>query len=132
MPGAVDRGADFRRKSRYAPPPSITALGDFNMPKVAPEAPIYQAPTARGPRLPATRRRSARTSRAIGTTTRSSSSRPGETERALVESAAVFGFDGALFSTLWRRSEQAGTNDFVDYVRYYVSDHRILWTELRP
>jgi len=53
MPEAVDRWADLRRKSRYALTPSIIALGDFNMPKVDPEDPIYQALTARGLRLPA-------------------------------------------------------------------------------
>jgi hypothetical protein len=129
---AVGRWADLRRQSANAFTPNIIALGDFNLPKADDDDPIYKALTRRGLRLP-------EHSTKIGSSL--SGDRhydqiaffpPGETERALVHSAAVFDFDGALFATLWRRTREANENDFFKYMRYYISDHRILWTELRP
>jgi hypothetical protein len=45
-----------------------------------------------------------------------------------VQASAVFDFDGAVFRTLW---QSRGPAAFFEYVRFYVSDHRILWAELR-
>jgi len=38
----------------------------------------------------------------------------------------VFDFDGAIFGDLW---QARGRDDFLAYVRYYLSDHRPLWAE---
>ena len=52
----------------------------------------------------------------------------GETQQEFTGNSGVFDFDGALFRTLW---EARTSEEFFDYVRYYVSDHRLLWAELR-
>jgi hypothetical protein len=42
----------------------------------------------------------------------------------------VFDFDGAVFAGLWDRADITAAG-FRQYVRYYLSDHRPLWAELR-
>jgi hypothetical protein len=53
---------------------------------------------------------------------------PGQTQAEFTGKAGVFDFDGALFATLW---ETRGRDDFLAYMRYYISDHRILWAEFQ-
>jgi hypothetical protein len=45
---AVAEWAERRRKSRFASTPNILPLGDFNLPKPAPGAPIFDELTSRG------------------------------------------------------------------------------------
>jgi endonuclease/exonuclease/phosphatase family metal-dependent hydrolase len=125
---AVARWADLRRKSANAYTRNIIALGDFNMPKAEPGDPIYEALTRRGLRLP-------QHSTEMGSAIKKDRHYdqlaffpPGETEHALVQASAVFDFDGAIFRTLW---QNRGPEAFFSYVRYYISDHRLLWAELR-
>jgi hypothetical protein len=123
---AIARWADLRRRSRNAYTPNIFPLGDFNLPKREPGDPVYDALTRRGLRLPAH-------STEIG----SSIARdkhydqiaffPGPEGEEAFEQVAVFDFDGAVFATLWRTRSRA---EFLAYVRYHLSDHRILWAEL--
>jgi hypothetical protein len=124
---AVARWADLRRESPATYTPNIVALGDFNLPKADPEDPVYKALTRRGLRLP-------EHSTQMGSSIRRDRHYdqvlffpPGETELALVEEAAVFDYDNALFKTLW---EKRGRDAYFEYVRYYISDHRLLWAEL--
>jgi hypothetical protein len=44
-----------------------------------------------------------------------------------VVDSAVYDYDGAIFKSLWERSE----SDFKKYCRYYISDHRPMWAELK-
>jgi hypothetical protein len=53
---------------------------------------------------------------------------PGETQNEFTGNLGVFDFDGALFRTLWNTQPE---DEFFDYVRYYISDHRPLWAEFR-
>lgn len=125
---AVARWADLRRRSANAYTRNIIALGDFNLPKAEPGDPIFEALTRRGLRLP-------KHSTEMGSSIKKDRHYdqiaffpPSEAEEALVRASAVFDFDGALFRTLW---QQRGPDAFFEYVRYYISDHRILWAELR-
>jgi endonuclease/exonuclease/phosphatase family metal-dependent hydrolase len=124
---AVARWADIRRQSPYAYSRDIIALGDFNLPKVEPGDPIYEALTRRGLHLP-------EHSTQIGSTIQTDSHYdqvaffPGETQQEFTGNSDVFDFDGALFRTLW---EERTPQEFFAYVRYYVSDHRPLWAEFR-
>lgn len=125
---AVARWADIRRRSVNAFTRNIVALGDFNLPKAEPGDPVYDALTRRGLRLP-------KHSTAMGSSIKKDRHYdqvaffpPGETEQAIVKASAVFDFDGALFKDLW---ETRGASDYFDYVRYHVSDHRLLWAELQ-
>ena len=124
---AVARWADLRRKSRNAYTRDIIALGDFNLPKVEPGDPIYEALTKRGLHLPA---HSGETGSTIATDSHYDQIAffPGQTQDEFTGRSGVFDFDGALFATLW---ETRGREDFLAYMRYYISDHRVLWAEFR-
>lgn len=124
---AVAWWADHRRKSKYAYSHNVVALGDFNLPKIQPGDLIYKALTSRGLRLPDH-------STEIGSSIASESHYdqiaffPGEVSQAFTGRAGVFDFDGAVFAGLWQKKTRA---QFLAYVRYYLSDHRILWAEFR-
>ncbi len=124
---AVARWADVRRRSAYAYSRDIIALGDFNLPKVAPDDPVFAALTRRGLQLP-------RHSTEIGSSIATDSHYdqiaffPGETRDDFTGRSGVFDFDGALFRPLW---ESRTPREFLAYLRYYISDHRLLWAEFR-
>jgi endonuclease/exonuclease/phosphatase family metal-dependent hydrolase len=124
---AIARWADLRRASANTYTPNIFPLGDFNLPRAEPGDPVYDALTRRGLRLPPH-------STEIG----SSIARdkhydqiaffPGPNGEQAFEQVGVFDFDGAVFASLWRTRSRA---DFLAYLRYHLSDHRILWAEVR-
>ena len=123
----VARWCDLRRKSANAYTANIIALGDFNLPVAEPGDPIFDALTKRGLRLP-------QHSTALGSSIAKDKHYdqiaffpPGQTQDALVRASAVFDWDGAIFKTLW---QDRGPKAFFEYVRYYISDHRLLWAEL--
>ena len=122
---AVARWADLRRRSKYRYADNIIVLGDFNLPKVDPDDAIYKALTKRGLQLPDH-------STEIGSSISTDAAYdqiaffPGPTKRAFTGAAGVFDFDGALFGDLW---ESRTSTQFNAYMRYYISDHRLLWSE---
>jgi endonuclease/exonuclease/phosphatase family metal-dependent hydrolase len=121
---AVARWADQRRRSAFVPIKDIVVMGDFNLPKITPGDPIFDALTSRGLRLPMH-------------TAQVGSNLAGDRyydqigffdSSRLVGGVNVFDFDGAVFPTLWQTRSRA---DFNAYVRYYLSDHRPVWCQLR-
>ena len=53
---------------------------------------------------------------------------PGHTKQDFTGNMGIFDFDGALFPDLWQtRTEK----QFRSFLRYYISDHRILWAEFK-
>lgn len=136
---AVGRWCDLRRKSANAYVNNVIALGDFNLPQQVPGDPVYDALIARGLELPAH-------SDLIGGSNLNGDMFydqiafvPGLKRDRLV-TTGTFDFDGALFSGLWKVSP-AGPElmdvavkknpIFFDYVKYYLSDHRPLWAQLK-
>ncbi len=121
---AVGRWADLRRQSANAYTADIIALGDFNMPRAEPGDPIFEALTKRGLRLPDH-------SSQIGSSIASDNHYdqmaffPGRTQQDFVQ-MGVFDFDGALFAELFNTRTQAEFNAFM---RFHISDHRIMWAE---
>lgn len=121
---AIARWADLRRRSPRAFTPDIIPLGDFNLPRVERDDPIYSVLTSRGLHIPAH-------SSQIGSTIATERHYdqiaffPGATSRDFTGSNGVFDFDGALFRRLWDTSP----GDFAGYTRYYISDHRPMWAE---
>jgi endonuclease/exonuclease/phosphatase family metal-dependent hydrolase len=120
---AVARWADQRRRSRFVPIKDIVVMGDFNLPKITPGDPIFDALTSKGLRLPMH-------------TAQVGSNLAGDRyydqigffdSTRLVGGVKVFDFDGAVFPALWRSRSEA---DFRAYVRYYLSDHRPVWCQL--
>jgi hypothetical protein len=122
---SLARWADLQRGREWAYTRDIVALGDFNLPEVSPDDPIYKALTSRGLVIPE------------HTTIVGGSSLgghfhydqiavfPGPTQDR-VEAIGVFDFDTVLFRELWEGSRET---TFRAYVRYYVSDQRLLWAE---
>ncbi|MGB0911160.1 MAG: endonuclease/exonuclease/phosphatase family protein, partial [Nitrospirales bacterium] len=126
---AASRWADLRRKDKHAFVKDIIVLGDFNIPKVQPGDPIYDALRARGLRLPDHSTR-------IGSNLHGDKHYdqimffPGQTQQDFTGKVGVFDFDGAVFSDLWNNPDRTEAQ-FRSYLRYYLSDHRPLWVEFQ-
>ena len=125
---AVARWADDRRRSAFSFTRELVALGDFNMPKCEPGDPIFNALTKFGLELP-------EHSTQIGSSISSDANydqiafMPGMTAECFTGLKGVFDFDSCLFPDLW----QGGVNqkNYKSYCRYYISDHRPMWVQLR-
>jgi endonuclease/exonuclease/phosphatase family metal-dependent hydrolase len=124
---AVARWADLRRRSPNAYTPNILALGDFNLPLREKSDRVFQALTGRGLRLPEHSTR-------VGGSNLSDDAHydqmavfPGPMQDA-ISASGIFDFDGAVFRRLWERVQ---LRTFRAYVKYYLSDHRPLWAQLR-
>lgn len=123
---AVARWAHLRRRSKYAYDRDIIALGDFNLPKKDPQNPVFTALTRRGLTL-------------MDHSTEVASNIKDDkhydqiaffprTMQHFTGKSGVFDFDGALFADLW---SARGKKAFLAYMRYYISDHRIMWAQFR-
>jgi endonuclease/exonuclease/phosphatase family metal-dependent hydrolase len=128
---AIARWADEREKNKNAFSRDIIVLGDFNLPKVDVNDRVYQALTKRGLHLPDHSTR-------IGSSVASDSAYdqiaffPGSTGAKFTGQSGVFDFDGALFHDLWtKQDEKKNLTPFLDYVKYHISDHRLLWAQFR-
>ena len=123
----VGRWADLRSKSKFAYAKDIIVLGDFNLPKTQAGDPIYDALIKRGLFLP-------QHSTEIGSSIASDNHydqvafHPSETKDDFTGNTGVFDFDGALFRKLW---ETHTALQFFAFMRYHLSDHRILWSEFK-
>jgi endonuclease/exonuclease/phosphatase family metal-dependent hydrolase len=134
---AVARWGDNRRRSANSYTKDVIAIGDFNLPEALPSDRVFSALTRRGLKLP-------EHTTALGSTIVEDhhydqvAFYAGETSGDFTGNAGVFDFDGALFRTLWLERggvadnpHAQGTKDFNAYMRYYLSDHRILWAQFR-
>lgn len=137
---AIARWADTRRRDKYAYTPNVLALGDFNLPIRDESDPIYKALTSKGLRLPDHSTKVGGTDPADIEPVKGSNLNndaqydqmavfPGQMEDA-IEQSGVFDYDGALFRDLWEKTKKEPTR-FRAYVKYYLSDHRPLWTALK-
>jgi endonuclease/exonuclease/phosphatase family metal-dependent hydrolase len=124
---AVGRWADLRSNDPHAYAPEIVAVGDFNLPLIDPDDPIFRALTKRGLELP-------EHSTEVGGSSLGGHKHydqmafiPGRAKELTVR-IGPFDFDNALFKELW---EQGRPSSFLAYTRYYVSDHRPVWAEFR-
>ena len=97
------------------------------MPEIGPADPIYRALTSRGLVIP-------EHATIVGGSSLGGHFHydqvavfPGPTQDR-VEGIGVFDFDTALFRELW---ETRPETSFRAYMRYYVSDHRLLWAEFK-
>ena len=123
---AIGRWCDLRRQSRNAYTRSILAVGDFNLPERVAGDPIFDALTRRGLELPPHTTRIPRTNVTNSADYDQIAFVPG-LKRNLVETG-VFDFDGALFRAIW---DPQATHYWRTCAKYYVSDHRPLWTRLK-
>ncbi len=123
---AVARWCDLRRRSKNRFSKDILAVGDFNLPKAEPGDPIFDALTKRGLKLPDHVTRVPGTNVAGDRDYDQIAIVPGLKNR--VEASGVFDFDGAIFRGIW--NEQASSY-WRTCTKYYISDHRPLWVQLR-
>jgi len=123
---ALGRWADLTGKSSEAYTSDVIVLGDLNMPKAEPDDKIFKALTKRGLHVP-------EHSTKIGSTLSNDKHYdqiaffPGRTSEEYVASG-VFDFDGGLFSALYDSEPSSVFNAFM---RYHISDHRILWSQFK-
>ena len=129
---AVAYWADQRRKDKHAFTTDIIALGDFNLPRIDPADPIFKALTSRGLvlRKPELREHLS----VVGGSSLGGHKHydqvaffPSETTE--LEATDVFDFDNAVFRGLWNNPARTD-KQFLDYVRYYLTDHRPLWAQM--
>ena len=124
---AVAKWSDLRKKSPFSFTRELVALGDFNMPKCEPGDPIFKALTKLGLELP---EHSTQIASSISTDANYDQVvfLPETTQHCFTGLKGVFDYDTAIFPDLWRE----GTNekDFRTYLRYYISDHRLMWVQL--
>jgi endonuclease/exonuclease/phosphatase family metal-dependent hydrolase len=125
---AVARWADRRNKSDFSFTRELVALGDFNLPKVAPTDPIFKALTKLGLELPG---HSTQIASAIASDKNYDQIAvfPKTTQEVFTGNKGVFDYDAVIFPALWAN----GTNktNFKAYLRYYISDHRPMWAEFK-
>ncbi len=123
---AVARWCDLRRRSKNRFTSNILAVGDFNLPEAAPGDPIYEALTARGLRLPDHATRIPGTNLGGDHDYDQIAIVPGLKNR--IEASGVFDFDGAIFRDIW---DPQAPSYWRTCTKYYISDHRPLWIQLR-
>jgi endonuclease/exonuclease/phosphatase family metal-dependent hydrolase len=124
---ATARWAGLRVKDKDAYVRDIIVLGDFNLPKVEPDDPIYKALRSRGLRLP---KHSSKIGSAIATDNHYDQIFffPGQTKNEFTGNTGTFDFDGGIFQNLWTTRTRS---QFLSYLRYYISDHRPMWAEFK-
>jgi hypothetical protein len=124
---AIARWADLRSKSKFAGARELIAIGDFNMPKPRKDGGnvVYDALTSRGLVLPG---HSGQIGSSVATDNRYDQVAlfPSMLLTRSVE-VGVFDFDAVVFKELWDRGDPAVFNA---YLRYYLSDHRVMWVVL--
>ena len=132
---ALARWARLENASVQSFDPHVILLGDFNLPYVETDHPIDRVRVRQGlVRAPyATEIATTLPSEPVkGTAQRvrhydQIAFFPG-TQNYFTGRTGVFDFDGVVFPDLWH---ERGRQDFNSYLRYHLSDHRPLWTQVQ-
>lgn len=121
----VGRWAERRSKSECAYTRNVFAMGDFNLPKVDVSDKVYNALVAKGLQVPD---HSTKIYSNINNDKMYDQIAflPGLKNR--IASTGVFPFDNVIFPDLYKSKTQ---EQFRGYLKYYISDHRPMWTELK-
>ncbi len=122
---AIARWCDLRRLDQDRYTRHILAVGDFNLPRAEPGDPLYEALTRRGLRIPPHETR-------VPTNV----SRDSDYDQLAIvphlqrhiADSGVFDFDAVLFGEIWDERRPA---HWRTCTKYYVSDHRPVWMQLR-
>ena len=122
---AISRYADLNRKNKHSFSDNIITLGDFNIPKVEPGDIVYEALMKRGLKLP---NHSTKVYSNITNDKQYDQIAFLPSLKSKIITDGVFDFDNVLFPELW---ENVSPKIFRKYMRYYISDHRPLWMQLR-
>lgn len=125
---AVAKWADRRHHSKYAFTRELVVMGDFNMPKSDPTDPIFKSLTRLGLDVP---EHSSQIASNIANDANYDQIAflPGTTKTWFHGVKGVFDYDQVVFPALWDNGK--GKKKFLAYLRYYISDHRPMWVQLR-
>lgn len=109
----------------------IATLGDFNLPRRDPTEPLYATLNKLGLLLPGHSAKIGGTSISTDADYDQVAFLPGPMANRYLGSG-VFDYDGAVFPNLWnqrleRSGKRKGRNEYLAYLRYYMSDHRPIW-----
>lgn len=121
---AIARYAYLKRKSKHAFSKNIITLGDFNLPKIEKGDIIYKTLLSKGLQLP---EHSTKIYSNITNDKQYDQIAFLPALKSKVVENGVFDFDNVLFSDLWKKDSK----NFRAYLRYYISDHRPLWMQLK-
>lgn len=121
---AISRYADLSGKSKHSFSKNIIVLGDFNLPMVQKGDAIYDALTKRGLELP---KHSSRVYSNISDDKMYDQIAFLPSIKNSIKSNGIFDFDSAIFPELWTESK----SKFRSYIKYYISDHRPIWMQLK-
>jgi len=121
---AISRYADLFGKSKHSFSKNIIALGDFNLPMMQKGDAIYDALTKRGLELP---KHSSKIYSNISDDKMYDQIAFLPSIKKSIKLNGIFDFDGSIFPELWTESK----SKFKSYVKYYISDHRPIWMQLK-
>lgn len=121
---AIGRYADLRRDDVHTFTSNIIALGDFNIPKAVPGDQIFDALAKRGLTVP---QHSTRIGSSISTDAHYDQVAFFPNLKRKIQASGVFDYDATIFPDLWTHSQK----DFRSYCRYYISDHRPMWVQVK-
>ncbi len=131
---ALTEWARKRVKDKNTYEDNIILLGDMNLPaaKKTKKHPMYRALVGRGLQLPQfTTDVNVRGSNLEGNHPYDQIALfPSKVRKNFTGQMGVFDFDAALFPGLYENPKR-GIKDFRAYMRYYISDHRLLWAAFR-
>jgi endonuclease/exonuclease/phosphatase family metal-dependent hydrolase len=125
---ALGEWAAKRVTKDFPPHNDIILLGDFNMPKLAEDDPIYTILHGHGLQVPKYDTELVGTNLAGDKHYDELAFFPGRTENDFTGAMGVFDFDKVIFPDLWDPNDKG---PFFKYARYYIADHRPLWAEFR-
>ncbi|MBP0905641.1 endonuclease/exonuclease/phosphatase family protein [Mariniflexile gromovii] len=121
---AISRYADLRKNSKYAFSKKIITMGDFNIPKIEQGDQTYDALMERGLKLPD---HSTQIYSNINDDKQYDQIAFLPSLKSKITANGVFDFDTAIFPDLW----ESNVSNFKKYLKYYMSDHRPMWIQLK-
>ena len=124
---AVAWWADKTHRDAFSYVDDVVPLGDFNLPKAQPGDRIFDALVSLGLQLPP---HTSQVGSAIASDNHYDQLAffPGGAQTRFTGQCNVFDFDGAVFQDLWDDPKRT-QNQFLEYTRFHLSDHRPLWAE---
>ncbi|MFQ5692674.1 MAG: endonuclease/exonuclease/phosphatase family protein [Nitrospinota bacterium] len=127
---ALSQWAQGRSDAETAYDPNIILLGDMNLPSLRPKSPFLKILKERGLRLTDYSSNVDRNGTNLGGDRPYDQIAfvPKKTEGDYAGKTGVFDFDAVLFPDLFRTR---GVEDFRAYMKYHISDHRLLWAAFR-
>lgn len=131
---ALAKWAKSRVKKPSPPHDDIILIGDFNMPRAEKGDKIYDTLVNQGLWIPKYATELVGSNLAGDKDYDELAFFPSRTKEDFTGRMGVFDFDKVLFPDLWSYTDRneglyEQKKRFFQYIRYYISDHRLLWAE---